>query len=563
MGDLSKSPILYVTHNTYHNNMFRKLLTLPIRPALRPASSKPALSTNNAIEAEPEFYKCVIENVEKSVKNVRPKYRQKINSEIITAKSKDSPKQLKEKRRDKLDIVLAELTEPVKVCGPESSKEFNIQIELDDGKKTNIPSYRVQHSTHKYPTKGGIRYADDVNSDEVKALATLMTFKCAMIDVPFGGAKGGIKINPSDYSENELEKISRAYAKAMMGENMLNPASDVPAPDMGTGEREMAWMSDEYKKANPTDINKSGCITGKSVHHGGINGRTPATGEGVFYSAENFYEDPDFYLNYISNDDQNKKTVVDDKTLVTCNQGKRQNTLQGKTVIVQGLGNVGYHAARFFKEHPITNQESGAKLIGIIEHNGEIYNKDGLDVKHIYEWMHEAGHGQPLTQYAIDHPNLASTKEDLLYEKCDILLACAKENVITESNAHRVQAKVIVEGANGPITPDADLILQKNKIVVIPDLYANAGGVFVSYMEWLKNRNGVSYARIKSFPVESSVIKTQYDTNECSTVSYSLKYTMDRGAISIKKRLSVDDYDLRAAAYERAATKIIDCKMST
>lgn len=474
--------------------------------------------------------KSFYEDVNKYVADAEPYVieakREERRTKIRSAKSNDDPKVLDEKDDKKLVSHVNGLREV------ESVVEFNLKVPSDDGREMIIQAFRAQHSTHKTPTKGGIRYDPDVNQDEVKALAILMSFKCSMIDVPFGGAKGGVCIDPSQYSEAELERITKAYARALNNKGMMIPAKDVPAPDMGTGEREMAWMFDEYHSMHPEDINAAGCVTGKPIHLGGINGRTQATGEGVYYAAKEFYENDKFHNRYIC---QNS-----------------QSDLAGTSVIVQGFGNVGYHAARIFKDR------SNVKIVGIIEYNGEIYDPNGIDVEDVYKWMHNEGRGKPFSEYP-----KAEARQDLAFEKCDILLACAKESVITKENAHLINAKMIVEGANGPITPEADQILQSREIVVVPDLYANAGGVFVSYMEFLKNLQHHSFVRMKTYPPDLQ--DTQIKLTEEMVVSASLEYTMMRGASSIIKRLQdkdEPDFNLRRAAYIKALTKVVEVQMS-
>jgi glutamate dehydrogenase (NAD(P)+) len=352
------------------------------------------------------------------------------------------------------------ILEQIKACNSIYSMRFPVR--MDDGRIEVIEAYRVQHSHHKTPCKGGIRFAAEVNQDEVMALASLMTYKCAIVNVPFGGGKGGIKINPKKYSVYELEKITRRYTAELVKKNFIGPGTDVPAPDYGTGEREMAWIVDTYMSLRPGEIDALGCVTGKPVTQGGVRGRREATGLGIFYGVREVCSMPD---------------IMERVGLPV--------GIAGKRVIVQGLGNVGYHAAKFF-------QQAGAKIIALAEYEGAIWNDDGLDVDQVFE--HRKNSGSILNFAGAN--NFAKNTDALEYE-CDILVPAALENVINGANAPRVKAKIIGEGANGPLTPEADEVFVQNGTIVIPDMYLNAGGVTVSYFEWLKNLSHVRYGRME------------------------------------------------------------------
>ncbi len=352
------------------------------------------------------------------------------------------------------------LLEQIKACNSVYSMRF--PVKMDDGSIEVIEAYRVQHSQHKSPCKGGIRFSEEVNQDEVMALASLMTYKCAIVNVPFGGAKGGIKINPRKHSVYELEKITRRYTSELVKKNFIGPGIDVPAPDYGTGEREMAWIVDTYQSLKPGEIDAAGCVTGKPITQGGVRGRKEATGLGVFYGIREVLHMPD----------------VMEKLGMTIG-------VEGKTVVVQGLGNVGYHSAKFFREH-------GAKVVSIAEYEGAIYNENGLNEEEVFQ--HRKATGSILNFPGAT--NLAKSG-DALELACDILIPAALENVINETNADRVKAKLIGEAANGPLSPEADEVFIKKGIVVVPDMYLNAGGVTVSYFEWLKNLSHVRYGRME------------------------------------------------------------------
>jgi glutamate dehydrogenase (NAD(P)+) len=352
------------------------------------------------------------------------------------------------------------ILQQIKACN--SVYRMRFPIKRDNGNIEVIEAYRVQHSQHKTPCKGGIRFSEFVNQDEVMALASLMTYKCAIVNVPFGGAKGGIKINPKEYSVYELEKITRRYTSELIKKNFIGPGIDVPAPDYGSGEREMSWIADTYFSLRPGEIDALGCVTGKPVSQGGVRGRKEATGLGVFFGIRE-----------------------------VCNMPEVMNKIglplgiEGKKVVVQGLGNVGYHSAKFFREN-------GAIVIGLAEYEGAIYDPAGLNEDEVFKHRNA-------TKSILNFSGATNiTKNsDALELECDILIPAALENVINGENAPRIKAKIVAEAANGPCTPEADEIFIKRGIICVPDMYLNAGGVTVSYFEWLKNLSHVRYGRLE------------------------------------------------------------------
>ncbi len=353
------------------------------------------------------------------------------------------------------------LVEQIKACNLVLQIRFPVRVGND---YEVIEAYRVQHSHHRLPTKGGIRYAESVDQDEVMALAALMTYKCALVDVPFGGAKGGIKINPAKYTVEQLQNITRRYTTELIKKNFIGPGIDVPAPDYGTGPREMAWILDTYQAFRHGEIDSIGCVTGKPVTQNGIRGRAEATGRGVFYGLRECL------------------SHGEDMAKIGLTKG-----MAGKTMVVQGLGNVGSNTAL------ISQQEGDAKIIGIAEREGSIYSANGIDVEKLMAFRKETGSiiGFPGTEHIGD----ASAALEL---ECDILVPAALENQITLANADRIKAKIIAEAANGPITADADPILLKKGILILPDFYINAGGVTVSYFEWLKNLSHHRFGRLEN-----------------------------------------------------------------
>ena len=352
------------------------------------------------------------------------------------------------------------LSEKIRVCNATYTVRFGVRLR---GEIRTFTGYRAVHSEHMEPVKGGIRYSLGVNQDEVEALAALMTYKCALVDAPYGGSKGGLCIDPLEYDEHELEQITRRFAYELIKRDLINPSQNVPAPDMGTGEREMAWIADQYQRMNTTDINGRACVTGKPVIGGGIQGRTEATGRGVQYALQEFFRHPEDI----------KSAGLTGK-------------LDGKSIILQGLGNVGYHAAKFLSE------EDGARITGVIERDGAVSNSGGLDIEALKLWVAENGGVK-------DFPGASyiSDGASVLEADCDILIPAALEGVIHRENAGGIQARLIVEAANGPVTASADIILREKGIVIIPDMYANAGGVTVSYFEWVKNLSHIRFGRME------------------------------------------------------------------
>ncbi|WP_417729421.1 Glu/Leu/Phe/Val family dehydrogenase [Roseovarius sp.] len=351
------------------------------------------------------------------------------------------------------------LEEKIRVCNATYTVRFGVRLR---GQIQTFTGYRSVHSEHMEPVKGGIRYAMGVNQDEVEALAALMTYKCALVEAPFGGSKGGLRIDPREWEEHELELITRRFAYELIKRDLINPAQNVPAPDMGTGEREMAWIADQYKRMNTTDINYRACVTGKPINGGGIQGRVEATGRGVQYALQEFFRHPEDIA-----------------------AAGLSGSLDGKRVVVQGLGNVGYHAAKFLSE------EDGCRITAIIERDGALTDDRGLNVEAVHNWIarHGGVEGYPGGKYVKDGGKVLETA-------CDILIPAAMEGVINLSNADQIKAPLIIEAANGPVTAGADDILRQKGTVIIPDMYANAGGVTVSYFEWVKNLSHIRFGRI-------------------------------------------------------------------
>ena len=361
------------------------------------------------------------------------------------------------------------LIEQIRICN--SVYVIQFPVKKDDGSIEVIKAWRAEHSHHRQPVKGGIRYSPHADIDEVTALAALMTYKCALVDVPFGGGKGAVKIDPRNYSDAELERITRRYAYELVQKKFIGPGIDVPAPDYGTGQREMAWILDTYSSMN-SDLDSLGCVTGKPVPQGGIRGRVEATGRGVAYGI------------------REACNVESDMKRLGLSVG-----MGDKTAVIQGLGNVGYHSAKFIIEE-------GGTVIAIAEYDGAIYNPDGLDVDDVLQ--HRKAHG---SFEGYEKAELLARREDALELACDILVPAALENQINMENVHRIKAKIIAEAANGPVTADAVDVLVKRGVLILPDIYLNAGGVTVSYFEWLKNLSHVRFGRLQKRFVERSNTK--------------------------------------------------------
>ena len=352
------------------------------------------------------------------------------------------------------------LAQQIRTCNATYTVRFPVRLR----ERIHVfTGYRSVHSDHITPVKGGIRYSLAVNQDEAEALAALMTYKCAVVDVPFGGSKGGLCINPDDFEDHEIEQITRRFAYELIKRDLIHPSQNVPAPDMGTSAREMAWIADEYQRLHPTEMDALACVTGKPVYKSGIAGRVEATGRGIQFALREFFREP-----------------------LDVKRASLAGGLDGKRIIVQGLGNVGFHAAAFL------SAEDGAKLIAIIERDGALMNDEGLDVGAVKEWINTTGGVEGFPDAAF-----ISEGSSVLESECDILIPAALEGVIHAENAARINAKLIIEAANGPITAAADEVLRERGVVVIPDLYANAGGVTVSYFEWVKNLSHIRFGRME------------------------------------------------------------------
>jgi glutamate dehydrogenase (NAD(P)+) len=388
---------------------------------------------------------------------------------------------------------------------------FHFPVRHPDGRIQLLRGWRAEHSHHRLPTKGGIRYSAAVDESEVKALAALMTYKCAVVDVPFGGAKGAVQLDPHGCSPELLERITRRYTHELVKRNLIGPGLDVPAPDAGTGEREMAWMADTYVALTPGQVDAMACVTGKPVTQGGIRGRKEATGRGLVYALSEAC------------------AQADDMQAIGLATG-----LDGKRIVIQGIGNVGYHAARFCRER-------GARVIAIAVPEGAILDPNGLDEDAVVEHRRRTGS-------ILDFPGATSIprSQDALQLDCDVLIPAATENQLTAGIAARVKARIVLEGANGPTTNGADEIFRERGTMVIPDIYANAGGVVVSYFEWLKNLSHVRFGRLGA------------TGDELTIVNAGLEHTMISAYREIRETLRREPAigDLRTAAFMTAIDKI-------
>ena len=411
----------------------------------------------------------------------------------------------------------------IKSCNAVIQVQFPVKIR---GKIEVFTGWRATHSTHRLPSKGGIRYAPYADQDEVEALAALMTYKCAIVNVPFGGSKGALLIDPSQYDREEMEMITRRFSLELIRKGFLSPSTNVPAPDVGTGQREMAWIADTYKQLHPDDINYVACVTGKPVHHGGIQGRVEATGRGVQYAIQEFFRHPD-----------------------DVKMASMSGSLEGKTCVMQGFGNVGYHAAKFLSE------EDGVKITAIIKSHGALVNDEGINIEQLRQHIEE--------HHEIETFPCAQFVEDgsaVLEKECDILIPAALENQINLDNVDRIKAKLIVEAANGPVSFGADAILKSKGIVVIPDAYANAGGVTVSYFEWIRNISHMRFGRMQRRHEEMRGLQVakMFEEATGNSVSSQLRSTITRGADELDLVRSGLDDTMRTAYQEIRETMLSD-----
>lgn len=372
---------------------------------------------------------------------------------------------------------------------PDKQVIINIPITMDDGSIRVFEAYRVIHNNVLGPSKGGVRFDPNVNLDEVKALAAWMTWKCAVVDIPFGGAKGGICCNPRQMSSGEIERLTRAYTTALY--DVFGPDTDIPAPDMGTSAREMAWMMDQYSRNSGMTVN--GVVTGKPGVLGGSAGRIEATGRGVMVSALSAME-------------------------------KWKINPYKSTVAVQGFGNVGSYAA-------LLMEERGSKIVAISDITGAYYNKEGIDIQKAMEYRND-NRG---TLEGFTGAEKMDSGNDLLTLEVDVLVPAALEDVITMKNADSIKAKLIVEGANGPTSAKADDIIAEKGIAVVPDILANAGGVTVSYFEWVQNRLGYKWTKERVFRRSDRIMKSAFDNVYRTSLKYNVTLRIAAYIVAIDK----------------------------
>ena len=430
----------------------------------------------------------------------------------------------------------------IKIKLANSTYTVNFGVKLRN-KLHTFTGFRCVHSEHNEPVKGGIRYSLGASQSEVEALAALMSYKCSLMDLPFGGSKGALIIDPNAWKRDELEKITRRFTYELAKRDLIHPSQNVPAPDMGTDENVMAWIADEYRRLNPTEIDSLACVTGKPISKGGVHGRTEATGRGVFYAINEFLSYPK-----------------------DCKRIGLSPHIEGQRIIIQGFGNVGYYAAKFLSER-------GAKIITIIEKDGSVVNDKGINIESLKKYFDKK-------RTFNGYDGFTTTRSRFLSKKCDILIPAAVENVINKNNVNNIKSKLIVEAGNGPITAEADNILQKRGVVVIPDFYANSGGVIVSYFEWVKNLSKMRYGLMqereeekrqsnlvsalelmtdKNFPTDlkDEVIK---GSTEIDLVRSGLEEKMREGYSNIHEKFhsSKKIKDLRTAGMVIAIRKIAD-----
>lgn len=403
----------------------------------------------------------------------------------------------------------------IQACNVVSQIKFPVRIR---GKVEIFTGWWAIHSSHRLPAKGGLRYAPIVNQDEVEALAALMSYKCALADIPFGGAKGGLLINPANYTEDELRVITQTFGNELARKEYLSPSLSVPAPDMGSSSREMAWIADAFKSMFPEDLNQSACVTGKPLNRGGIPGRTEATGKGVQFALREYFHHPD------------------ELEAAGINDG-----LSGQRVIIQGLGNVGYHTAKFLSE------EDGARIIGVIERDGAVINPDGLNIHNLRQHLAE-NHGMK----GFTDGDYIENGSQALEMECDILIPAAMESQIHANNAMAINTKLIVEAANGPVTYEADEILRNRGVTILPDIYVNAGGVAVSYFEWTRNISHMRFGRLQRRYEELRSISYLHALEEMTgkEASEKLRNEIVRGASELDLVRSGLDDTMRTAFHD-------------